>query len=536
MSVWRRNVLIISAAIILGIVAGSCLFASQYLLAGDTFPPGTFVAKQDLSGLGRGKAVSLISNQTNGFAAVEYVFTASQMTYSIKAEDLGAKLQVASFVNQIMEQEGSRGLWDRIRHHQRRDYPLKIPIEYDREKYNQFMAHIMESMEDPVRISRVKWDENGNPILVPGQSGFRLDPEATFTSLPQYYTGEKKITAQLVVDYESVSVDPAGINNLVELGTYSTYFNTGNLNRSSNLRIAASTLNGAVVPPGQEFSFNTAVGPREFSTGYKEALIILQNEFKPGIGGGVCQVSSTLYNAALLTNLPILERHNHSVAVDYVPVGTDATVTYQGKDLRFKNDTGGPIIIKTTVQGGRLTVQLIGRRSGPAVNVKIEREVIGVTDFKEIRRDDPELMLGQEKVDHEGTKGYRVRTYRTVYDEKGQMVKRELLSSDVYKPLDKLILVGTKLPAYPGQDPPDQDIPDPALPGDPASEPGEPAAEDPANDPAEPQPGDPGEPVDPEEPAASPDEPDSLHPGPEPNPPTGENSDESDQTNPGGQI
>ncbi len=523
MSVWYRNVPIISAAIILGIVAGSMLFASQYLLAGDAFPRGTFVAEQDLSGLGRDEAVSLISDQTDDFGAVEYVFTdsrTSQMTYSIKAEDLGAKLQVARFVNEIMEQEGRRGLWGRIRYQQRRDYPLKIPIEYDREKFNQFMSHIIDSMKEPVRISRVKWDENGKPILVPGQSGFRVDPEATFKSLPMYYTGEEKITARLVVDYESVSVDPAGINNLVELATFSTYFNTQNINRSSNLRIAASTLNGAVIPPGQEFSFNTAVGPREFSTGYKEALIILQNEFKPGIGGGICQVSSTLYNAVLLANLPILERHNHSVAVDYVPVGTDATVTYGGKDLRFKNDTDGPIVVKTIVQGGKLTVQLLGKRSGPAVKVKIEREIIGVTDFKEIRKDDPELLLGEEKVDHEGTKGYRVRTYRTVYDEKGQLLKRELLSTDVYQPLHKLILVGTKLPINPEQEPPAQEIPDPTIPGEPGTEPVEPTPEEPVTDPAEPEPSDPGagpgESVDPEEPTANPEQSDSLHPRPEP--------------------
>lgn len=516
MSVWYRNVPIISAAIILGILAGSLLFASQYLLAGDAFPRGTFVGQHDLSGLGRDEAVGLISQQMDEFGAVEYVFTASQMTYSIKAEDLGAKLQVARFVNEIMEQEERRGLLEMIRNQQRRDYPLKIPIEYDREKFDQFMSHIIDSMDEPVRVSRVKWDENGKPILVPGQSGFRVDPEATFKSLPMYYTGEKNITANLVVDYESVSVDPAGINNLAELASFSTYFNTQNINRSSNLRIAASTLNGAVIPPGQEFSFNTAVGPREFSTGYKEAMIILQNEFKPGIGGGICQVSSTLYNAALLANLPIVERHNHSIAVDYVPVGTDATVTYGGKDLRFKNDTDSPIIIKTIVQGGKLTVQLLGRRSGPAVKVKIEREVIGVTDFKEIRKDDPELLLGQEKVDHEGTKGYRVRTYRKVYDENGQLVKSELLSSDVYQPLHKLILVGTKPPVNPGQQPQIPGMPDPAIPEEPPSEPGGPTPEDPATDPTQPGPGDPGVPVEPQDPPDSTGEPDSVQHGQEP--------------------
>ena len=205
----------------------------------------------------------MISGQTDGFGEVEYVFTASpasDMTYTIKAETWG-QTPGGHVCGSNHGTGRTTGLWARIRHHQRRDYPLRIPIEYDREKYDQFMSHIMDSMEDPVKISRVKWDENGNPILVPGQSGFRVDPEATFKSLPMYYTGEKKITAPLVVGYESVSVDPSGIDNLVELSTFSTYFNTQNINRSSNLRIAASTLNGAVIPPGQEFSFNTAVGP-----------------------------------------------------------------------------------------------------------------------------------------------------------------------------------------------------------------------------------------------------------------------------------
>ncbi|MGE5543332.1 MAG: VanW family protein [Bacillota bacterium] len=483
MSVLHRNILVVTVVIILGLLAGSSLFAGQYLLAGDTFPLGTFVAGQDLSGITRDEAIRLMSEQTNGFALVEYSFTAPGFTYSIKAGDLGAKLQVARFVDQVMEQEGSRSLWKRITNRERRHYPIRIPIEYDRDKYNQAMAYIMGSIKDPVKISRVKWDARGNPILIPGQDGFRIDPEATFKSLPMHYTGDNKITANLVADFESVSVNPADIKDLVELGSFTTYFDVNNINRSSNLRIAASALNGAVVPPGQEFSFNTAVGPREFSTGYKEAMVILQNEFKPGIGGGICQVSSTLYNAVLLANLPVVERHNHSVAVAYVPTGTDATVTYQAKDLRFRNDTASPICIRTNVQGGKLTVQIFGKRSGPAVKVKIERDVFGVTDFKEIRKGDPELPLGEEKVDHEGVKGYLVRTYRTVY-EQGRLVKRELMSSDVYKPLDRLVFVGTKLPLPINQIPdlPPQEIP--ANPENPAVDPGNhDNSEDPGTDP-----------------------------------------------------
>jgi len=511
LSVLHRNILIFAAVIILGLVAGSSLYASQYLLAGDVFPRGTYVAGHDFSGITRDEAVRLISEQADKFASIEYSFTAPEFTYSIKAGDLGARLQVARFIEQVMEQEGRRGVWEQIHNYERRDYPIRIPIEYDREKYNQTMADVVGSLKDPVRIPRVKWDAGGNLVLVPGQDGFRIDPEATFKALPKYYSGEDKITSSLVADFESVNVNPADLKDLVELGSFSTWFDVKNVNRSSNLRIAASALDGAVVPPGREFSFNIAVGPREFSTGYKEAMIILQNEFKPGIGGGICQVSSTLYNAVLLANLPVVERHNHSVAVAYVATGTDATVTYQAKDLRFRNDTGSPICIKTIIQGGKLTVRLFGQRQGPLVKVKIERDVFGVTDFKEIRKGDPEMPLGEERVDHEGVKGYHVRTYRVVYNEEGQLLKRELLSSDVYKPLDKLVFVGTKLPLpinpipdfpsqeipadpeNPGTEPDNQDIPetpgtkpDPANPEDPGTIPNlPPAPEGPAEDPGD---------------------------------------------------
>lgn len=466
MSGLQRKILIFALVVVLGLAAGTSLFASQCLLAGDAFPRGTFVGGRDVSELTKDEATRLIAPQTGTFANSEYRFIAHDFTYSVKARDLGADLDVTKFLDQVMEQERKRGLWEQIHNHERRDYPLRVPIEYDQERYDQIMAEISGLLERPVKICRVKWDAGGNPILVPGQDGVRIDREATYKSLPLFSKGEKTITANLEADFESVNVSPGDIQNQVVLGSFTTYFSVANINRSSNLRIAASALNGAVVPPGQEFSFNVAVGPREFSTGYKEAMIILQNEFKPGVGGGICQVSSTLYNAILLANLPVVERHNHSVAVAYAQPGTDATVAYQAKDLRFRNDTGGPICIKTVIQGGKLTIQVLGKRHGPVVKVKIEREVFEVTDFKEIRKGDPELLLGQERVDHEGVKGYRVRTYRVVYDDQGQLFKRDRLSSDVYKPLDKLIFVGTKVegPIDPAPEPPPDMIPDPTDP------------------------------------------------------------------------
>ncbi len=488
MSVVRRKILI-SALIVLGLIAGTLFLACQYLLARDSFPQGTVVAGQDVSGLSRDEAARSVVSQLAIFSNKEYRFCVHDLTYAAKAWELGADLEVTGFLDQVMEQERKRGLWEQIRNHERRDYPLKVPIVYDRDKYDQTMARMSELLERPTKICRVEWDAYGNPILVPGQDGVRIDREATFKALPRFFQGEETIVASLVTEFESVNIKPEDIQNLVELGSFTTAFNVNNVNRSSNLRIAASTLYGAVIPSDKEFSFNVAVGPREFSTGYKEAMVILQSEFKPGVGGGICQVSSTLYNAVVLANLPVVERHNHSVAVTYVVPGMDATVTYDSKDLRFRNDTGSPLCIKTAVEGGRLTVSILGKPSEPAVKVKTEREVLEVINYKEIRKQDPGLLLGRERVDHQGVKGYRVRTYKLLYNDQGKLLKRELISTDYYKPLNKLVFVGTKVDGsieLPSDKPSEVD-PDPA---DPNSDPGLPEGDDESeNQPSEEDPG-----------------------------------------------
>jgi len=449
------------------------LFASQYLLGEESFPQGTWVAGEDLSGLTREQAAQALASRTEGFADAEYRFILKESVSTVRAQDLGARLDLDSFLDGIMQREKQRGVWERLNHHQPRHYALQVPIVYDQKLCAQAVERLAKSLNRPVKICRVRWDAQGVPTLVPGHDGVRVDQAATIKSLPTAFSGDKSMAVKLAAKVEPVGVDAADLKDQVVLGQFTTFFSPTNVNRSSNLRIAASALNGAVVPAGQEFSFNVAVGPRELSTGYKEALIILKNEFTPGVGGGICQVSSTLYNACLLANLPIVERHNHSVAVPYALPGTDATVTYKSKDFRFRNDTGKPVCIRAFMHGSSLTVQILGQRREAPVNVKIERQVIGVTDFKEIRKADPELALGQERVDHEGVKGCRVVVYRAVYDQDGQLLSRERLSADTYKPLDKLVFIGTKVDGTPIPEPPPV-TPDPTQPPNPNAPPEQP--------------------------------------------------------------
>lgn len=142
------------------------------------------------------------------------------------------------------------------------------------------------------------------------------------------------------------------------MSQYTTYFNSGNKNRTTNIYQSSAYINGLIIPPGQTFSFNKIVGPRSASTGYKKAIIFFKNEKTEDYGGGICQVSSTIYNAVYRSKLTVLQRKSHSLDITYVPKGMDATVSYGYIDFVFKNNKPYPILLNSEPQGNRLTVKI----------------------------------------------------------------------------------------------------------------------------------------------------------------------------------
>lgn len=161
----------------------------------------------------------------------------------------------------------------------------------------------------------------------------------------------------IVEGYERTIKLNLSVRNPLPISEYTTYFNAQEINRSENIRIAAKAIDGKVLVPGEVFSFNETVGRRTIEAGYKEAMIIEGNVFTPGLGGGICQVSSTLYNVVDLAQLEILERHHHTLRINYVPPGKDAAVYYGVLDFRFKNTSKDSLILRTSVEGNALTMK-----------------------------------------------------------------------------------------------------------------------------------------------------------------------------------
>lgn len=227
------------------------------------------------------------------------------------------------------------------------------------------------------------------------------------------------------------------------LATFSTSFSTKNVNRSTNIKLASSKINGIVLMPGEIFSYNTTVGKRTASAGFKSAAVYAGGKVTTGIGGGICQVSSTLYNSVLLSNLEIVERYNHGFNPGYVPAGRDATVSWGGPDFKFKNTRKYPIKIVSTVSGGTITTKILGVKEENEYDVEIESYITSYIQYKTINQKDESLNIGQTKVIESGSNGCNSVCYR-ILKQNGQVISKKLLSSDTYNPHNRIVAVGTK--------------------------------------------------------------------------------------------
>lgn len=227
------------------------------------------------------------------------------------------------------------------------------------------------------------------------------------------------------------------------LGSFSSEYKVSNRNRTNNVQIASNKINNVILLPGEEFSYNKIVGERTIANGFKEASVYTSSGVVNGLGGGICQVSSTLYNAVLLANLEVVERRNHRYAVSYVPLGQDATVAYGSIDFRFKNNRKFPIKIVSYTNNGKLSVSIMGIKEDTEYKVSISTKRLQTIPYKTQYIQDSSLPAGTQVQSQYGDNGYKYQTYKTV-SLNGKIISSELISTDTYTPLTRIVRVGTK--------------------------------------------------------------------------------------------
>lgn len=227
------------------------------------------------------------------------------------------------------------------------------------------------------------------------------------------------------------------------LSEYTTIYDPSNKNRSNNLSISAEKIDGTIVMPGEIFSYNQTVGERTIAAGYKEAGAYAGGRVVQDVGGGICQTSSTLYNAALLANLEIVDRSNHQFLTSYVSASRDATVAWGSIDFQFKNTRTYPIRIEAEAKNGVCKMAIYGIKEETEYEVLIQSVVNSYLPYTTVYEDDPTLAEEKEVVEQSGYTGCTSEAYR-ILKLNGEVVSKTSLSKDTYDPMTRIIRRGTK--------------------------------------------------------------------------------------------
>ena len=323
---------------------------------------------------------------------------------------------------------------------------LDANISFDEEALLAFENKVLEEVNIEPKNASIQIS-SGNISVTPEVSGKTIDKEELHNKLIENINGdpnqEVELTFELVEQEAKIKADD--LNKITgQISSYSSsYVNTGD-GRVKNMEIAANTINGTIVMPGEEFSYNALIGDTTPEKGYEKANTYVGNEIVPDYGGGICQVSTTLYRAVMRANIRSTERMNHSLTVSYSEPGLDATVANPYIDYKFVNTYDFPIYIQGYVSGGVVNfaiygnVEAMGNKTYDLVN-----EVHEKYDPEIKYEEDSTMYEGTEKVVSYGMPGYKASSYLVTY-ENGVEVSREFIATDVYMTTNTVVKKGTK--------------------------------------------------------------------------------------------
>ncbi len=449
----------------------------RYLPGGDTLPglkvDGALV-QGDVAGLVHERAQALLDRQVRLVSGADGALLETRTL-----GQLGVHVDEAAVVARARALGHQGDMLQRAHLEERaRAGELDVPLEpsVDADAVVAAIVPFKETLDRAPVSARLDLDERK---VIAGKPGRYLDAygAAEAVGAAARDAGASEVHVPVVAVAPRVSADfVRSIDIHVVLAEYSTYFSRagGQKRRGENIDVGASKLDGLVLSPGEIVSFNQVVGDRSLENGFHKSWEIFKGEMVEGIGGGTCQVASTLHAAALFAGLEVLERLPHSRPLGYIPMGLDATVVYPIVDLKLRDPYDFPVVLHARTEGNKLTMQLLG--AAKPKKVTFTREVVGTRPFGRTVEENDRLSGETVMVKQHGIRGFKVERHRTIVDADG--TRREEKNVDVYPPTNEVYAVPpgfdvSQLPPLPGQaDDDDDDASDATAAAAPPPEPG----------------------------------------------------------------
>lgn len=415
-----------------------------------TVKPGVYADSVNLSGLTEDEAEAAIEAYVENLKSVEITLLAADNNeVVVTAEDLGVAWSNREIVGEALELGAHGNVIQRykaLKDLEHENYVFDIKLQFDVEAINNILTEqCVKYNQEAINVSLKR--ENGAFTIVEGQTGYLLDVETSIDTIYNYMAEEWNheacsIPLDIIVDEPKGSEEELSVVTDV-LGAFTTSYSTSGSSRSANVENGCRLINGITLYPGEEFSTYDTVAPFTERNGYYMAGSYLNGKVVDSLGGGICQVSTTLYNAVLLAELEVTERHNHSMIVSYVDPSADAAIAESsGKDFRFVNNTDYPIYIEGYTENKRITFNIYGKETRDAGHkVRYESEILEVINppADQIYADAGKP-LGYI-VTESAHIGYKARLWKIV-TENGVEVSREKVNSSSYKMVPRSATVG----------------------------------------------------------------------------------------------
>ena len=479
------------------IAVGAAIVGAYARVPDNQVAPGVRVGAVDLGGKNQEESRSALQKwaeeqQSRSLLLRFDTDTGIKREWKAQAQKLGLSIDVAATLEKSLK-EGRGNLFGQMTNlvtGSKAFHPVAPILTIDDSKLRAYLKEIAHVVNHKAKNAKLEPQDGGGFGTHHEEPGIELDLDASVKAVGQAWAdlnkaGEKGSAAPtdpaksasetqsptsgetlpevvLSVKATVAEITAADLEQVHDvLAEFKTNFSSSSSNRRSNITLAARKINGTLLKPGDIFSYNKTVGPRDEEAGFKEAPTYLNGKHVPGTGGGICQVSSTLFNTAWTAGLKIVHRQNHSMPVGYLSHGRDATAVYGAIDMQFQNDTDAPIYISASTGGGVLHFVLWGKKT-PGREVILQKGGESVVPAPVETHGDPKMASGRRRVEEKGSPGITVTWFRIIKDN-GEVVKKETFHSH-YTAFPAIVAVGTAAPK--------PAAPKPTTPGAPGTAPG----------------------------------------------------------------
>jgi vancomycin resistance protein YoaR len=407
---------------------------------------GISINKVDVSHLNREVAIDKINKDITDINKDRNVkVQIDEKSYKISFHELGIHENVEEIVDMALlygKKDKFIDKYKNIKKGMSREFYTSTIL--DEESFNKFL-NIIEKEQNKSAVNATIDHEWNGFLITPHEIGRKIDGDALSKSIREEVDNnldDNDIIVNVIFNKEYPKIMEDDLKTInTKISSYTTSFINSSFGRCRNIELAAKYIDNTVIMPGDEFSFNKIVGPTTPGKGFEYAKVIKNGTFVDEIGGGVCQVSSTLYNAVLKSNLDITERRNHSKIISYVPMGQDAMISYGISDFKFKNNFNYPVFLEAIVQNKEITFNMFSNEEGLEPQYEIKNEIAKEIKPKKEIIYDYSLSEGRIIIEQNGKSGYIVSTYRVRRDN-GQIVEKILVGESIYAGKNTIVRMG----------------------------------------------------------------------------------------------